>query len=780
MNTTWGRARVNDLLKVDPFSEQMRIIEAPGSKPVTIMDKDTFFGEVYSSTVNRNLQIMDGSRRETITVDFDQWRQRDLKKTSNSVVILLEGYAGCGKSVFVQNLLRLQLGTTEYDYNYYDYDLGAYLHNANSHRIEEAIRECLLDQMIKDIINNKMTIINQFKKLLNQDEITLLDTGRMICYQLTRSKAFEDAICSFDIYDDFEEAKANFRALLNAQMERFSLVQIIAIDFLFRLAKYITEKNAEESVLYVCYDNLDAIENFEELTIFDDTLFSMRRNIDIYISETERNYTDMALPRFVIIATYRKITAARVGLTGHSERCEDYFIEDKKYVQYIEASHFYSYKNIIKRRKDFFERYFKENNVKEEFLLDQLSKSLQLFNTEFVCTRYAGLWNNNYRTCSDVMDAMLSKYGDDIQRCLELSENKRDENKLRLSNRKTANVNQTQESFDGYDKLYGATYGASAIFLNVACKVFKNNSIWDTSHMNLVPFEDYYEGKPAAKMTSLSRLILTYMINHEDSAKDSTSLLEIFDVFSGLFSSDDICSCLANMLLRDESGTWRRPIYYFANAIKDNGSDEIITFFKNQWMQYQNNNRNYNYTQLAVCECGKVYIARIVMGFEFFSVRVGNRCSLYCINSLYEQEKAIDAVLQAVTCCCQNMQAFNKLFVNKMYAYDEEKYLDSDIHPRTGKTNQPQLHTERIIFSHVGYLDYCRRFWIQRAKEDSAKVNGLYIRKMKKYLDLYNTYILPEDSRRKMTAEDLQAQCNKLENAKDLKIMMQPIRRKNN
>ena len=177
--------------------------------------------------------------------------------------------------------------------------------------------------------------------------------------------------------------------------------------------------------------------------------------------------------------------------------------------------------------------------------------------------------------------------------------------------------------------------------------------------MNLIPLGVNNVNKNVSQLTSLSRLILTYMYNAKssDSTCQAVSTRELFENLSCVYSSDEICSCLSQMLARDRSDTWRRPIYYFKNAISSN----IYANLNSQYEDYQNKRNSMKFSELQICECGTTYIEQIVSEFEFFSNRINpSNSSLYIVHEKEKLERIISDVYSAVKCCCVDIERFNK------------------------------------------------------------------------------------------------------------------------
>ena len=78
-----------------------------------------------------------------------------------------------------------------------------------------------------------------------------------------------------------------------------------------------------------------------------------------------------------------------------------------------------------------------------------------------------------------------------------------------------------------------------------------------------------------------------------------------------------------------------------------------------------------------------------------------------------------------------------------------------------------QLHIERIIFSHISYLNKCRQYYIDVYNSDTQvrdKINDIFLEYIGNYLDLYNDKVMVMSTARKRVYDSLSA---KLTNAKN-------------
>lgn len=749
---TWSPKDIANFLKADSFSEKVRARIPNYKKPVELISRGVFFNRIYADVIDDSIQTLNEERLPYKKIKLSDW-QGILGNTDNSLAVFIEGYAGCGKSVFVQYLLKSQLNTFDYDNEYYNYDLGAYFQHSGSNRIKDAIFESFLDQLATCVIQGKLEIVEKFKEILLSKYIRDLDTSREIFYNFSTTEIFDKAVNLLfenrliDNRENKDRIIGTFRITLKKQLSSFSIEQVLAVDYIFRIARYLI--NPEQRILYVCYDNMDAIENIDDLMKFDRTIISMRRNIDIFINDFFTNL-EIESPRFVILATYRKITASKLKSSYRAERAEDFGHEDMDYVYYIDGSCFYHYEDFIKNRRDYFSCFIKENNISAQSLLDKLNIAVRLSNIDFVKKRYSGLWNNNYRACSEILKSLIENYESMIERCFILLD----------------------ENFDGYDEETYAYRGASSIFLNLVCRTFLNRGLWGRDHMALIPLNDFApdDSTPTSSLTTLSRLLLTYICNCKDDQgiNRPVSITEIFDEFKDLFTEDEICSCLENMLLRDHTYTWRRPIYYHCNAIADD--KDIFEDLKKQWNDYANNKVDRQYSEFLPCECGRTYLEQIATDFEFFSVRYYNSTkeSIYLIDDMDKIKTILDDVQRAVEMCCRRMVVFCERFKKAKGIESNNEYVSCLIHPRT-LHNNPQLHTERMIFSHIAYIDYCRLYFLSKTPnyEKKKETNSLFLDVINKYLEMYKTYIKPINPGREKIAKELEDIVEHLQSSSD-------------
>ena len=354
-------------------------------------------------------------------------------------------------------------------------------------------------------------------------------------------------------------------------------------------------------------------------------------------------------------------------------------------------------------------------------------------------SKYSSLWNQNYRTCSLIASKLCLDLGSDFLKLVQF---------VRKNKQDGYEISNNNSSF--------YYYGSSSILLSLICKIYNGSGIWD-KYLNLVPLNTTEVARE--KNVSLSRLILTYIYN----TNGTVQLKTLYDEFckNGLFSYKDMCDVLSKLLSRNPCGVWRRAIYYAKEVILSQNSDEICNKLMNECQKIQNFESSN--IEFAICDAGISYVERLMQEFEFYSNRISNEHrSLYLYDTIDEISDILNKVYFSVFHCVKNMKDFKKRYiaskakqnteieVNKVDDY----YNTRLIHPNT-KKGFSQLHTERVIFSHIAYLNNVRIYFISLKEDDSIKreYNRLFVNAIKRYLELYETEIVPLSSNRKIVAD---------------------------
>lgn len=766
---------LNDLLTVDTHGEIIEIKDRNASTTYSLIpNRETFFQNngLFANVRNNGLVIIRGKNRQSIS--FNNFLEK-LNRMQESCVVFFEGFAGCGKSTLVQYILSHQLQTYYYDYSFYNYDLEVQndivTHDLNgriirSSSIFEAIKYSFFEQFVKVAKLNNNTI-DYFNELLKR--CRYFNAFKSLFHNFYNTETYADIMYYVNSGIKKKENENRVLQLLNKQSLHINnTICILALDYLLRLAMY---KNNPLQKLYICYDNLDAIEDAEDLKKFDDILAEFRKHIDEYIGLCKDNFfKNYPTPKFVILATYRKITASFVDIKStiyREVRIDKTAGKHDESIMIVDATTAFSYGEIVFKRYNYFKNLFVTalniSNETKEKLLEELGSWNRLnSNLEIMNGRYSGLWNRNYRTCSLIADMLYSDSFYHFSECIKIIKKPNTEDGYHSSG----------ESF------LSSYYGGSAILLSSVCKVFNYNHIWD----EFLDLAQLNINETSYKNVSFARMILTYIYNHRDVA---VSFQELFEFFcrNNLFPYLKLCKILSKMLARNLDGVWRRPIYYANNCIIKESAVEIETNLIQECNSLLTAGVAPNDYRFLLCDSGKAYVERLMQEFEFFSNRLSNNhMPLYYYRNQQSLESVIEKVYLAVLQCCENMKAFREKYI-ELTGISEEDYISLPIHPTTN-ANSSQLHTERTIFSHIAYLNLVRKYYVDsntKSKLETRKsYNKLFVNYINNYLSLYFNYVSKVCSKRDSIANQLQAIVDEIKlainnNSNDTNVLFQSI-----
>lgn len=741
-NVDWSNVEVGELLLADSFGYNCNI-NKNGSKPEPIVNTLLFFQKLYTST-NRAICVYDDSFS-------DIWRRNYLiekfinkiKSPKNSTIVFVEGFAGCGKTVFVQNILYKILNSTNYVYSFYNYDIGSDEENPNI--IFDTIINQFIERFLKIISEPLgMEIYQCFKKLSSYDFSDCLEIGRGIYYKFVCVKSIDEAVNEYIKNPDDNFRISVVRVLYNQickKSNNFTLLQIFALDYLWRLAQWIVlNKNKKELYMHICYDNLDSIPT-TALSGFTNELRKLRSNIDAYINKLNENTDDFkkysidSFPHAVFFATFRKVTAAKIDLKGTEKLLDS--PETRRYIMHIDISDLYKYIDVVNKRLSYYINYVEtipNEDISE--LKDRLLCANEIVKMDFVKNYYSSLWNNNFRICNDIVNAALYSYENELSECISMCKSKID------------NFNKEQ---------IASCSGASALFFAIICRLYRKDGAWDSQCMDVI--DNQKIGYPA-----LTRLILTYLHNCKKEGNKYVNITRIYDKFKVIYSIDDICFALSHMLTRRRNKLWRRPIYYC--QIDSNDVNELGEKIKYILINHEHKIKCDEFIEVELCKSGCAFVEIVSPQFEFFASKQLKNLSPILSDAKGNIEKLeliISEVYKSVERCCQNIKKFRTKYM-ELKKIDDMHYLYDKIHPRTRNGN-PQLYEERVIFSHIDYLNNCRMILINK-NDDYIKYNKLFVEQIKKYFELYKKYIKDVSNQRAELAGNLEKIADKIRDSK--------------
>ncbi len=759
-NINSSEIELKHFLKADPYNEEYIVIRHDKESINTklINGNKEFFNSVIlqyheQPSEKHYIVLLNENNKKIYSEQIQEWIDRNIYNAINDTLVFIEGYAGCGKTTWVQSIIY-NTNTEYYKYIYDSCDISDsfkevhkdhYINLYDSfspgkHYSKEVIRYNIINSIIlrmtyvlkENSKERREQILNDFCDLLSDLSIQSLSNrlpniSKPFQKDLFKKGKREDTF--FYKYakrvKNSQNSEKNFVDILRQNINEknmnsgeyvFSTFDILCFDYLWRIAVN-NNTRFKANNLYVCYDNLDIIDDMEALAEFINDLESLKTNIKRF---REDYIGELIIPFVVIFATCRKITSAKLQVSGLSLPSERLFLKsfnsneaaerdsNRASVIKIELSHLYNYERMMKKRANYFRDKLSNlvdfNDVAR--LNNCIKMALKLPNTIFSELNYAGLWNNNHRACSNVLNKILTNY---------------------------------QQYYDAFVCDYNSLPDANgSILLHIIIKVLNERGEWVKS----LGYKDN-------KITTVSRLILTFLHNKKQIG-ENVSILQILNTFCRVVFDDDseqqdevlcikyICNTMQNMLTRlpnDKEEIWRRPIFYKSNALTCNNRSIGTKLYE----QYNDADEN-KCTVFSISDEGSTFIDKIVPTFEFYSARTNSDSQpLFCITNKEQLKSIINVVFTKVESCCNRQVIFMGRYMSAYDIKTIEEYLILDFHPITSK-GYKQLHIIRVIFSHISFFNSFRDYLYKYDSDRFAKFNKTLIFYIKEYLKLYEKH----------------------------------------
>lgn len=608
---------------------------------------------------------------------------KDSLKNHSHKSILLIGNQGCGKTTFVHNLER---ECDDCKFVFFDFDADT--SNPTLEEYIENLSVYLLHLLKSDDAVNKVfyNIFIKNKHLINQK----------INASNNNNNFFDEFKKTF-IDNKQENNKDDFIKIING----LYFNQILSLIILWHLSKckIDNQKNEKVKKLVFCLDNLDVLVNKEIIEKFFREYFRFVRNVDSIIQKLDENFVQQQN------ITYNRLFAFVFSCRQHTwARVKEHYRQDNNFVQIstleCNISDAFEKRAILQKRKEYIE---KNSSYYGEFM-SSIEKTQSVLADMDATEKYRhniyDLFDDDYRQCTITFEQILRNNPNLFN----------DYSKLK------ARVNKSSDLL----------YGARGLIYKALFDKFKQKGIFDD-----IGVLDVGANKP---LVSNARMILNYL-NYYTYSTDKNNqryiaFEKIVDAFDGIIDKEDIDSALRAMFKLGYDSPWNELI-----AFNEIHSEEIS---------------DCRGLEIFITKAGHEYLSLIATHFEFFNTRVSKkrtlnvplfseRCMEKSENNKYQYvfQETISLVLEIVRKCCKRMSEY---YINVMKPrFDSmEEYLQSCY--VYGDANV--LHGERIIHTHIRYIDTFRLFVLHDISDPTIKkkVNEILVKFIEEYIEIGEEY----------------------------------------
>lgn len=722
MATTLIGYSVEEYLKLSPYELDV----SGGRKPrVDDITHDEFFSDIYAPPSAGDSDYMEMCDR--------------LNDFTESKAYFITGYAGCGKSVLIQKLLydlglkdTLRRNTYELVHNF-EGVFGIGLKGILELQIRK-LSSIMSDDCLSKKQNYSQLRYNMIQQFSASEKLMVSEAIYNKLVRFSQSRAINDV--PFSNRGKLSTClRAELKALFANDMNTDVCERIQGVILLDCLWRNIMSRREHDykARSYIVYDNLDLVEgNPNTVLDFISCVFSVIEKInDGGIFE---DTFPSALPFKFIIAA-RKVTYAQ--LQGRIQRDA---ADISRFYERKDISDFYSFSDIfLNRAKYLKKRKEEERPLKLTDSIGKMENIERMSNTKFVNTKFKQMFNFNYRACIDELSRLN---GNDLSKKIEPL----------ISHVPPVDADPDDDNYE-----FVTHSGASSLFLRAVLDDFDSTNLFE--EYQLVEIENTLNKNlselPITKLTSLTRIILTYLYNDKikkanTKSEKGVSLSSIFDYFENIYTPHEITEIVIK--LQGKNRKWRRPIFVKRIDLekwKTSDISEALSRMRDLYIHDKAQGMvifSDEYAEIEICDAGMTYVDFISAHFEFFSLRKKGLDPLFSVvNPVSEGEgflfeSIIADTINSARLCISRLAEFNNRVINLKGFRSYADYLNSPLVGSTRKGNK-QFHEERILFQHIYLIEDYRQFIVNkdRIKENPAlrkRANEKLVKAIREYLNL--------------------------------------------
>lgn len=785
-------------LRADPYSQHFEFCNENGEME-ELVTNEMFWGAESIDKLYLNYSLIEG-RKIAVTEGIcqkngaqilknqycDNWISENIVNLNGSKLFVILGYAGCGKTTFMNSLIRKWNASKSFYIDIgkdWTYQQEPYMFfNESLSAFDHYIDELAKTKMIKEKIWNKFIELGSDLDIEKFD----LELSNIIpeFIEIKKNSTWKNLRRNLHGYlNDTYNGRIRNKGRKNNTIWHNcgQMPTIISLLILMICARALVEEKSKlrPHPYNLIFDNLDVITN---PVISSENVISLWGVIQHYTDYKNlyRKKTQKNLPNIGIFMTVRKILYSHI--TSNLPDLEMLTNYRSYLINVCDISELYISQEILNHRISYWTKHIDNEEIinkltqlgtltkiHDNTLLPELDEQKSIPGEHILKStiNLDAFFNHNYRAFSNV----FSNFLDD----------------RKLAGIFLADFNKNSVSKD-WQKVATLIYEISLLY--------KTERVWNKMGFGCTDFEmiDY--------PTTLNRLILNYLYvskcgqvlhkyvkgRQDIPSKDSVSLKELVkrlskvqfittrsmlnedqirESFNGVSSSQTkemIVERLADMCARNPDSSynrpygynseddelWRRPLY-FVGGVKLNhtaASDEDLkSYFENCLSK-----NNADQPLFSITDEGFILIHDIVASFEFYSAR-------YCQDTLEkplhqavsttEIDVLIQPVYNAIDLCCERHSLFMNQYMAK-YKLSVNDYLRQNFHPRTKPrfdeyhkmaplSFRPQLHIVRVIYLHIAYFNAIKELVSISSLPEKNEMCECLSNWIERYLNLYES-----------------------------------------
>lgn len=520
-------------------------------------------------------------------------------------------------------------------------------------------------------------------------------------------KAVKGKLYSFDsdnFYDDFLD-----------ELKKLSLEQLLFVYTIWEYAEILTAGCSDKNrKLMYLLDNIDIISD-GTTDIFKNTMMGVWKfmwdtgNVFHKIRENnieeDRGFIDL-YDKTKIIVAMRETTAMHIS--GH--------LRDKMraIMDHFDMSSDTDKALVMQRKIDLALSMIRSKEIVSKGFMAAIQCLNQLNSDRLFMRTLFQLFNNDYRTAVMCITTICIEHMEEVKKAINL-------------------MNSDNASF---------VFGGRGIIYRLILDSFFEWDYFDAIGIPSINLKNSTGRIQQKHGYSCARVILTILCNKQAKTterffvnpEESVRLADLYGMVDKLMELDEFITVVDGMYSLRNKRFWNHLVTF--DNILAYSPDVIKTYIGVKRPQTEETD-----IYIRATSAGQMFASTISVHFEYFASRYASTCrnvSLFLLDKLDDRKqwssmkKIVSDVYEAVENCNATLELYNRNVMEKKGVGYYEDVLDSPYY------YEQQFHEERIIHSHISYLE-AYRSWIFRLSMSEtrlAEANTFLLSMIQKYLDL--------------------------------------------
>lgn len=597
------------------------------------------------------------------------------------------GYQGCGKSTFVHSVINMCEK---------EYDPRIVLINCE----KVGTDTCLIKKSICNLLKKGIKNVQEIEKFLD-----FFDQNEDVIEEFNEDSfnVFYDKVAALNGKREFSRKSAELRDLSSFINSKLTIRQALYLLLLWNLAADYDSSIQQDRKLMLFIDNIDCVDEYNELTEFisciDKLTLEMSEHFDKFKLYRDKNISDSFISKIKVFISMREITKANLPSSHFSDAFRNIYLT-------YDMTEWYDKGEIVRYRVKRLLEFDTDQKLGKD-LRAQLRQILDITKDSYTEEVLYPFFNNNYRSAVEMLASIVIKHRSQIDTYVRI-------------------MNNTVQKY---------RHGARGILFKYIFDELNKSDGNEECCFKRIGVLDLLNRKN--NEVSICRLILSYLSNYTetkcDSGRNSVSLNDILSSFDGIFQKKNVVKILCEMF-----------------ALRNSKWSHLVSFNQIVYRDVPNKIESYpcledfdhDKTMLHYSCAGKIYIEYVATHFEFFTARIfkEDRAALFCDENLQIDSTTgnfrccdiINKVFSEVARCCDSLKKFNGQLCSLNHYLDPYKnttiYIDSPYicmfkrkeynynNKEREERRFKQFHEERILFTHINYID-CYRHYVLNYSE---------------------------------------------------------------